>query len=262
MDIIFNIELWQLTILSIGLFFGSAELGFRMGRRVADRFNPEFQPHVATIEGALLGLLALLLGFAFAMAMSRFDTRKELVMEEANDIQTAYLRSQLLPENHRAEARRLLKEYLASRIAFYQAGTSHKEIEAALAETQSLQARLWTMAIAAARENPDEVTSGYFIETLNGLIDDHTKRVTAMNNHVPDIILGLLFLVACMTIGVTGYSSGLNKTRLGGVRLILVILVAATLLVIIDLDRPRRGLIRVSESSLLDVQRGLPRFDP
>lgn len=81
-----------------------------------------------------------------------------------------------------------------------------------------------------------------------------------MSNHVPQIILDLLFLVAAMTIGVTGYSSGLKKARLGGIRLILIVLVSATLLVIVDLDRPRRGLITVSEKSLLDVQRGMTDY--
>lgn len=261
-DIIFNIELWLLTILSVALFFGSAELGFRYGRRVAPHVGSDVHPHVATIEGALLGLLALLLGFAFAMAMNRFDTRKAVLIEEANDIQTTYLRSQLLPERYRVEVGQLLKDYLASRIAYYQAGTSPDETQKALASTQSLQVKLWTKAVAAARENSDEVTTGYFIESLNGLIDDHTKRLTAMSNHVPDVILALLGLVACLTIGVTGYSSGLKNARLGGVRFILVILVAATLLVIVDLDRPRRGLITVSERTLLDVQEAMQSFGP
>jgi hypothetical protein len=110
-DIVFNTELRLLTLLSIAVFFGSAEIGFRCGRRVAQRVNPETNPHIATIEAALLGLLALLLGFAFAMAMNRYDTRKTLVMEEANDIQTTYLRSQLLPERYRGETARLLGDY-------------------------------------------------------------------------------------------------------------------------------------------------------
>jgi hypothetical protein len=123
-----------------------------------------------------------------------------------------------------------------------------------------LQIGLWSTAVAAARENSDEVTTGYYIESLNGLIDDHTKRLTAMDNHVPEAILMLLLLVATMTIAVTGYSSGLRHARLLVLRAILAILVAATLLVIVDLDRPRRGLIKVSEASMLQLQQDLSKF--
>lgn len=259
-DFFYGIDQWVLCLLALALFYGGAELGFWCGRRGTARVNADAHPHVATIEGALLGLLALLLGFAFSMAMSRYDTRKLLVMEEANDIQTTYLRAQLLPDRYRADVAQLLKEYLDSRIAYYQAGINPEETKKALAWTESLQVRLWAKAVAAAREDPNQVTTGYFITSLNGLIDDHTKRVTAMNNHVPEVILVLLILVACMTIAVTGYSSGLKNVRLGGVRLILILLVTATLLIIVDLDRPRRGLITVSESNLIDVQQALKKF--
>lgn len=73
-------------------------IGFRYGRRFSERTQPAIHPHVATVEGAFLGLLALLLGFPFAMAMSRFDTRKQVVLDEVNDLATTYLRAHLLPE--------------------------------------------------------------------------------------------------------------------------------------------------------------------
>jgi hypothetical protein len=114
--------------------------------------------------------------------------------------------------------------------------------------------------VAAARENPDEVTTGYFIDSLNKLIDDHTKRSIAMENHVPEVILHLLMLVATLTIAVTGYSSGLRGRRLKALRAILVLLITATLIVIIDLDRPRRGLIRVSEDGMVRLQTELQEF--
>lgn len=210
---------------------------------------------MATVEGALLGLLALLLGFAFAMAMSRFDTRKEVVLEEVNDLQTTFLRAQLLSKDRRVKCSRLLREYLESRITFYKAGTDHAKTQDALEWTNRLQAQLWHEAVMAVREDSDEVRTGYFIDSLNHLIDDHSKRVTAMENHVPEVILVLLVLVATMTIAVTGYSSGLRNKRLKALRGILVFLITSTLLVILDLDRPRRGFIQASERGLLELRK-------
>ena len=256
-ELLYGISERVLFVLLVGLFYGGAELGYRYGCRIAERAGAEAHAHVATIEGALLGLLALLLGFAFAMAVNRFDVRKQLVMEESNDLQTTFLRAQLLPDRYRVESLRLLREYVDSRVAYFQAGTDREKMRGALERTNGLQIRLWQTAVAASRENSEEVTTGYYIESLNGLIDDHTKRLAAMENHVPEFILLLLFFVATMTIGVTGYSSGLKRTRLRVLRAILVILVAATLLVIVDLDRPRRGLITVSEGGMLQLQRDL-----
>jgi hypothetical protein len=132
----------------------------------------------------------------------------------------------------------------------------------ALEWTKTLHARLWADAVAAERENPDEVTTGYFIESLNRVIGDHTKRVMSMENHVPGVVLWLLILVACLTLAATGYSSGLRNMRLVPLRLILAILIAATLTVIVDLDRPRRGLIKVSEASMLTLRQELTQFSP
>jgi hypothetical protein len=247
-------------LFSIGLLYASAEIGFRYGRRTSNRIDPESHAHVATIEGALLGLLALLLGFAFAMAMSRFDNRKQVVLEEVDDLETTFLRAQLLFETRRDVCSRLLREYVESRVAHYRAGANRQKMDESLNWTNRLQVQLWAQAVAAVRENPDEVRTGFFVESLNGLIDDHAKRLNAMENHVPEFILVLLFLVAAMTIAVTGYSSGLRNARLRMLRSILIVSVSLTLMVIVDLDRPRRGLIKVTENGMLKLQQELNGF--
>jgi hypothetical protein len=259
-DLLYGLNQWVVFLIAVGMFYLSAEAGFRYGRRFSAKACPGTHEHVATIEAALLGLLALLLGFAFAMAMARYDARKQVVLEEVDDLETTFLRAQLLPEKHRQVCSRLLRQYVDSRVEHYRAGANRKEIDKALKWTNELQAQLWAETVAIAREDSDEVRTGYFIESLNGLIDDHTKRITAMANHVPQVILVLLVLVATMTIAVTGYSSGLRHTRLRILRFILVLLIAATLLVIVDLDRPRRGLIKVSENGMLELQRNFDRF--
>jgi hypothetical protein len=259
-EVLYGINEWILFLVTLAILYGGAEIGFRYGQRSSARTTPEIHSHVATVEGALLGLLALLLGFAFSMAMTRFEHRKQVVVEEVNDLGTTYLRAHLLPERRRATCVTLLEEYVQSRIDFLQAGRDQVRYRQALETTQRLQVQLWAEAVAAAREDSNEVTTGYFIESLNNLIDDHTKRSFAMENHVPEVILHLLMLVATLTIAVTGYSSGLRGKRLKALRVILVLLIAATLIVVIDLDRPRRGLIQVTENGMVRLQSEMKAF--
>lgn len=253
-DLLYGISQGWIFVLIVVLFYAFAEAGIRLGHRASAKISKEAYGHVSTIEGALLGLLALLLGFAFSMSMGRYDDRRSVVVGEANDLQTTFLRAALLPEARYIPIANLLSAYVDSRIAYLRAGRDRAAIDIALNQTAELQTQLWNHALLAAQENSDEVKTGYFIESLNDLIDDHTRRVAAMENHVPEVILLLLVFVAAMTIAMTGYSSGLNQTRLSIPRFILVVLTAATLIVIIDLDRPRRGFITVNEQSMLQLQ--------
>lgn len=106
----YELNEWLLVGLSLLFFYASTEIGFRYGRKARGSIRSEAYPHIATIEGALLGLLALLLGFAFSMSMSRYDARRSVVLAEANDLQTTYLRSQMLPPPLNQEAGQLLRE--------------------------------------------------------------------------------------------------------------------------------------------------------
>ena len=116
--------------LGLGLIFGGSmvffllgdELGFRLGRRKRPTVDEDARSQIITIQGAMLGLLALLLGFTFSMAMSRFEVRKQQVLEESNAIGTTYLRAQLMPEPPRKEVSNLLRRYVEVRLNFYRAG--------------------------------------------------------------------------------------------------------------------------------------------
>lgn len=114
-EFLYGVNQWVLLVLTTAAFYLCAEAGYRYGRRMAAQSGPDVHSHVTTIESALLGLLALLLGFAFAMAMNRFDVRKNVVVEEANDLRTTYLRAQLLPATPRdADMHRLHDAILAN----------------------------------------------------------------------------------------------------------------------------------------------------
>ncbi len=256
-DFIYNLELGFILLGSLVFFLIATEIGYRLGRRHQDQFNADAKSELSIVQGAMMGLLALLLGFTFSMAISRFETRKQLVLEEANAIGTTYLRAQLLPEPERREVSNLLRQYVAARLEFVRRGVEGKKLDEAKRETDALHKRLWSQAMAVGGQDPRSITRGLFIQSLNEVIDLHAKRLQALENHVPGIIIILLFFIAVIATGLIGYGCGVGGRRNFFVTLATALLIAAVILVILDLDRPRRGLIKVSQQRLVELQDSL-----
>jgi hypothetical protein len=130
---------------------------------------------MSTIQAAVLGLLALLLGFTFSMAASRFEARKELVRDETNAIGTTYLRTQFLPEPYKSNAARLLRQYVDTRLELQQFSHIPESLADINVRTAHLQDQLWSEAVAVADRDPRSVPTGLFIQALNEVIDGHGK---------------------------------------------------------------------------------------
>jgi hypothetical protein len=149
---------------------------------------------LTTLQSAMVGLLALLLGFSFAMAESRFETRRQLVLEEANAVGTTYLRSQALAEPYQTKVAALLREYVADRLKYYAAGIDPEKLDEVNRQTGQMQTELWSQVMDAINKDPHSIPAGLFISSLNEVIDLHMKRDIARQNHVPEAVLSLLFL--------------------------------------------------------------------
>jgi hypothetical protein len=244
----------------IVLLLLAAELGFRVGRRLARR-SPGGAPPVGAIQASLLGLLALLLGFSFAMAQSRFEARRALVAVEANAISTAYLRSQLLPKPEGPEIAAALRRYVDIRLDGLGRRVDEIELREVVAESERLHDYLWARAVKAAQQDP-RPSVNLLIAALPGtwlVMDVHGLRMAAFRNHVPGSVLLLLYFVAAVALAVTGYAAGLDGRRNPWPIASTAILIAVVIVVIMDLDRPRRGLITVSQQSLVDLRDSLNR---
>ena len=232
------------------------EIGYRLGKRVATQANETWKSQINAIQGSLLGVLALLLGFTFSQALQRYDARSAAVVDEANAIGTALLRADLLPAGSRAEARRQLERYIALRI---DAGAISLDLAAeraaALDAIEAAQQSLWQLAAAAAADgNASPVQMSLFAQALNDVFDTYAARNAALDRHVPEIVLFLLFGTFVLTALLVGYSSGVSRQRATFATYVLVLLIVVLVFIIIDLDRPRRGLIEVSQQSLLDLR--------
>jgi CDP-diglyceride synthetase len=261
-ELLFGLDGLIIAIVLFLMLIIATAVGYLVGSRQASDTNDVNRSQFSTIQGAVLGLLALLLGFTFAMTLSRFDTRKNLVLEEANAIGTTYLRAQLLPEPYNTEVSALLHQYVDVRLEFYNAGIDEKRLRAANEQTDLLHRQLWSRVKKAAKVDSHSITTGLFIQSLNEVIDLHEKRITAMRNHVPDSVILLLFIVAILTLGLTGYGSGLTGKRHFFVTTTVAILIVAVIYLIIDLDRPRRGLIKVSQQSMIDLRESIQKGYP
>lgn len=230
------------------------EIGFRSGRR-KEASATEAITQANAVLVSMLGLLALLLAFTFSAALQRYEDRSRTVVAEANAIGTTYLRARLLPKEMRDEVQALLRQYLDVRVQEGRVDATEPGLhESLLHQAKLMEAQLWSHAVRAAELDGRPVTSGLFIQSLNELIDTSCTRNAALDRHVPEIVLFLMFATIVLTTATLGYASGIAGHRVTFAAFILVVLIALVVFLIIDLDRPRRGLIHVSQESLLSLQ--------
>jgi hypothetical protein len=240
---------WALYLVTAAIVFLSIEAGWRLGNHRRQRVGSEKDAPIGAIVGAMLGLLAFLLAFTFGMAASRYDTRKQLVLQEANAIGTTYLRAEMLPEPERSDVRNLLREYAAMRVG----GLVSIMTPEVMAKSSALHDRLWADAVAAGEKDPGSILGGLFVQSLNEVIDLHETRVTAGRNRIPDSIWIVLYLVTTLTMIAVGYQFGLTGERSWAVTILLALVFAAVMFLIADLDQPQRGLLKVSQQAMIDL---------
>lgn len=239
----------------LSLMLASTELGFRLGRRSEGNVPDKTKSQVSAVEAAMLGILGLLLGFTMSMAVSRFELRKQNVLEEANAIGTACLRTQLLPPVPGKKILNQLREYTNVRLQFGMVGGDQKRIDAIRSHGARLQKEFWGEAAAFAQKEP--LRASLLMQSLNQVIDLEAARWKAFNDHVPDSVIYVNALVGLLAAMLVGYTYGLSGRRHIFSMCVLAVAITIVLSVIVDLDRPRSGLIRVSQQPMIDLQRSL-----
>jgi hypothetical protein len=256
MDELSGYPLLLIFLVSSIVILAASEIGRRLGARVGGKGGD----HIATLESAILALLALMVGFTFAMALSRFEGRRDAVLNEANAIGTTALRARLLPAPHNTQALKLLREYVQGRLDITQRVPSAAQLDAAIARSNALQEALWQQAQGAAVKDAGMVPTGLFIQTLNEMIDNQEKHLTAVRNRVPNIVLIALYGIATVASAFTGYASGLEARRSRLPVYITGMLVSTVILLIQDLDRPNSGFITVSQQPMVDTAASIAAY--
>ena len=243
-------------ILVICLMFAFSETGFRLGLGLHKTKDAARKGQIGGIQGAVLTLLGLLLGFTFAMAVDRYDTRRGLVLKESNAIGTSYLRASLLPEPHKAPVRDLLRHYVDTRLKYWPLVDDPAKLAEGMKLIGDVQTQLWRHATESAKEAPNDITVT-FIESLNETIDTDAERIAAMRAEIPSGVWLLLIMVAAFGCITTSYGGGAEgvRSKLGSV--FLPLLIAVVIVLIFDLSHARLGLIQIGQQPLVDLQQSM-----
>jgi hypothetical protein len=245
------LPLWGLFWVTAAVIWVSIEAGYWLGRYRRRSAEGEKKAPVGAIVGATLGLLGFILAFTFGLAASRFDARRKIVVEEANAIGTTYLRAGLLPDGRGGKSRELLREYVDVRLEAAQSG----DVEKVLRRSDELHRGLWQEAEAVGKQYPNSIVVGLFIQALNETIDIHATRVlVSIQSRIPGLLWGVLYLVTSLTMAGVGYFGGLANSRRSLAIAVLVLTFSAIIALVADLDRPREGLLTVSQSTLVDLR--------
>jgi len=214
---------------------------------------------LVTVETALYALLGLMIAFTFSGASNRFDTRRAQTVQEANAIGTAYLRLDLLPAAAQPALRMKFRAYTDSRMAVYGALPDKAASEAHAARAVKWQAEIWTDSIAALRNAPPQA-SLLVIPALNDMIDITTTRTIALQTHTPEVILGALVVLTLACALLVGYGLAGGKPFATNFHMIgFALMMTVTIYVILDLDHPRVGLIRLDyvDQAFKDLRSGM-----
>lgn len=251
---IFLLILSAVALLGILVFF---EVGRKLGVSRIKQDPNGLASGVGTSEGAIFALLGLLIAFTFTGAASRFEERRHLIVEEANDIGTAYLRIDLLAAEDQPAMRELFKQYTEQRLKSYREIRNFESITANQAASAAMQLDIWRAAITAGK-NPSASADAtkLLLPALNAMIDITTTRTVAGRNHPPIAIYYLLFGLSLIAAMLIGYGTAPNKGRIWLHKAAFALVITTTIYIIIDLEYPRLGLIRIDadDQILIDTR--------
>ncbi|MDF0644611.1 MAG: hypothetical protein P0111_11300 [Nitrospira sp.] len=249
-------------LLLLGLFVGMVLcllIGQRLGRRDRAQNSDSTITRLTAVEAAIFGLMGLMIAFTFSGAADRFELRRQLVVEEANTIGTSYLRLDLLPAARQPALRDQYRRYLEARIGVIQALPDLEASGKQAAIATGVQREIWSGTVAALGEMDRELTD-LVLSPVNAMIDVATRRSIAAQTHTPKLIMTMLLLLSLSCSLLAGYV--LSGTQARHVRLHLLVfalVMTVTIFLIVDLDYPRYGLIKVdfADQALLDVLAGM-----
>jgi hypothetical protein len=248
---LYTTPLWLVALAVLALVLAALETGHRLGR-----VAPVDQRLLAAVSAPILATVGFLLAFALGMAGDRHDARRAAAVKETNAIGTFWLRTSLLDEPARSDVRALVRRYVDVHIEHRTAGIERQRMLALEAEASRIQQDVWNRVGAEVHGGLEPVRAHLLVTALNTMIDEASAMIAAKENRVPDALLVYLFLLVVVAGVVIGYRP--NGERRSYVMWALYLLVLAGLLVImLDIDRPRRGFIKADTSIFMRLEKSL-----
>ena len=255
----------SVLLITLGLFLGMLlflEIGRRSSIRRMEEDAGTAGEGVGAVDGAVFALLGLLIAFTFSGASARFDTRRQLIVEETNDIGTAYLRLDLLPANAQPVLRESFRRYLDARIEIYRKLPDIAAAKQQLAKAIELETQIWRQAVAASQaKGAPPAAPILLLPALNAMIDITTTQVMETQMHPPIVVFAMLFGLALAASLLAGYGMTGGKVCSRFHMLGFALVMAVAVYVILDIEYPRLGLIRVDafDQALVDLRESMNR---
>lgn len=210
---------------------------------------------VGTVVGSSFALLAFMLALVFQMTTERYNSRKELLLEEVTNIRTLYLQAGLIQEPIRSDAKKLLVEYVDLRVNSFRDTT---KLGYALSRSQEILDRLWTFAETLAEQDRSSEVYSLFTTSINNLVSSYNHRITmTFEYRLPVLILWTLFIIAFLSMLALGYQFGIAGKGGKGINLLLAFIFAIVMMLVIALDRPELGMSKLNQKPMVTLQKQL-----
>lgn len=254
--------LWSLFTITFVLVLLSVLGGRLIGSHFRKRMGEEGEGPVGSAVGASLGLLAFMLAFTFGIASNRYETRKELLLDDVNAIRTAFVRADFLPEPDSTEVRRLFRDYVHLRADRSNWAERGKQ-EQAIINSDAMLDNIWSHTVTVANRNSGSETVALFIESVNEVRDYNTKRVTiGLRTRIPQSIWLALFFVSILAMGSMGYQFGLTGSKSLVISILLALTFSIVMWLIADIDRGLTGAITINQGPMLELKEEIDESVP
>lgn len=249
-------SIWSIFLFSTFILWISFEVGYQICKYTSKGNEKSSLNSMGPMVSGLLGMLAFVLAFTFAMASSQHNLRKQHVLNEANIISTTYLRADLLGQRDATKIKALLKEYVDGRVYALKMGDKNL-LHKMIVRSTEIHEQLWAQLISAYKREPDLIV-GLLMESMNDLIDSHQNRVTVgIYNRIPSSIWIVLLIISSLTMITLGVQARISRSRSLGAIIPMIIAFTSLTTLVLDLDRPQEGMITVGQEAMVDLQKSL-----
>jgi len=252
---IVHIPIYLLSAIIFFLILLFNWFGFKFKKRHLEKYPGRVPEDLGAVEGSMLGVMALLLGFTFSIAISKFETRRQITVDEANEIGTAILRCDMYPDSVRNPLRSDFKEYIETRISYYAVGDDEDKIKQEIVKAGEISGRIWKRVALQAQNRDNIAVTAQMIPAVNDMIDIVTTRDAGRLSRVPRLVLLVLLglvLISAFVLGSDYNGKKRNRILILGYAMAMTL----TLTLIVELDRPREGLINLHavEQKMIDLR--------
>lgn len=242
--------LWISLIFNFFAFLIAFGIGAFLGSHSRSKTEQKDWSPIGSVVIASLFLVVILLSTTYGISYIKYNTNQEYFLEEANALETVYLRAGYLNDSDRKELRTLLKEYVLLRYNMFKKG----HLKESIVRSEKLHNRIWEYTDQIAKENPNSIMIGLFVEALSDAIDHHEKRVNwVFNAEIPWAMWLVLYFIVTVAIVNMGYFFGVTHTHHFVICSFFILTISALISLIIDLNHPQQGFILTDSQSLKEV---------